>query len=468
MRTPRVSVVIPSYNHAEFVGQAIESVLAQSFDDFELIITDDGSTDGSAEIIRGYTDPRIDFEAFGANRGASETVNRCIARAAGEYVALLGSDDYFLPGKHVRQVAILDAAPALAGVFGLVEFVDDDGAAIPAHLNPIAGAFSAAPANRFAWLRRFFLEGNALCHSTAMIRKSIYDELGGYDVALRQLPDMEMWIRICARYPIEVVPEPLTAFRVLRGQRNTSAETPFVIRRSNWEYRRVLRHYRTMDEATLERAFGADIPQCAADRGLPMAVQLALLAAAPGMHRARQLYALETLEDAIARGLPGLTSKELHERTGELDPFRIIELREALAACQRLEQRAANAETQRDDAVAQIAELQRRLQRKRSIARETAARHAHVDLEVVRLREERAVLAQALGSREAQIAELQAALTAKPTPEVVSRPTGPVWARTSAIFASLLATTFWGGRSALWKLLDRIGKSVRRLATRRL
>jgi glycosyltransferase involved in cell wall biosynthesis len=286
LRTPRVSVVIPSYNHAPFIGQAIDSVLAQSFDDFELIITDDGSTDGSADIIRGYTDPRINFEAFATNRGACEAVNRCIARATGEYVALLGSDDYFLPGKLARQVAILDAAPALAGVFGLVEFVDDEGAAIRAHLNPIANLFSAAPANRFAWLRRFFLEGNALCHSTAMIPKRIYDELGCYDVALRQLPDMEMWVRICARYPIEVVPEPLTAFRVLRGQRNISAATPAVIRRSAWEHSQVLRHYRAMDEATLERAFGANIPEHAARRGLPMAMQLAPLAAAPGMQPA--------------------------------------------------------------------------------------------------------------------------------------------------------------------------------------
>jgi glycosyltransferase involved in cell wall biosynthesis len=359
---PRVSVVMPSYNHAPFVGQSIHSVLSQSFDDFELIITDDGSTDGSQDVIGSFTDPRISFEAFPENRGASEALNRCIARAHGEFVAVISSDDYFLPSKLERQVAILGAAPELAAVFGLPEFVDERGAALPPEHNAFAELFSSQRANRFGWLRHFFLYDNALCHPTVMVRRRIYDELGRYDVGLRQLPDLDMWVRVCAHHPIRVVDEPLIAFRVLDGDRNTSAPSVVAQRRHAWEFGRVLRHYRAMDEPTLMRAFGADIPQEVAERGLPMAVQLALMAAARGSQSGHQLYALETLEAAVRRGVPGVGPKDLHSLTGRLDPFRTSDVENMLLGAVEVSlarDRTADAERERDEAHARIAQLER-------------------------------------------------------------------------------------------------------------
>jgi glycosyltransferase involved in cell wall biosynthesis len=324
-KLPQVSVVMASYNHAQFVGDAIESVLQQSFQDFEFIITDDGSTDGTPDVIRRFIDSRIDLEVFTTNQGACEATNHCIDRARGNYVAVINSDDFFLPGKLARQVAILDAEPKLAAVFGLPHFVDEAGAQLRSQDNHFANVFSAAPADRFAWLRHFFLRGNALCHPTVMVRRRIYSELGTYNVALRQLPDFDMWIRICAQYPIRVLPEPMTAFRVLDGLRNTSARTPETTRRTLWEHSRVLRRYWTIDETTLQRAFTSDITPEIAVRRLPMRVQLALLAATK-RDLPLQIYALETMEEAIAAGVPGLGPRDLHKLSGELDPFRLHEI----------------------------------------------------------------------------------------------------------------------------------------------
>jgi glycosyltransferase involved in cell wall biosynthesis len=322
-----------SYNHERFVGQTIESVLSQSFSDFEFVIVDDGSSDGTAEVIRSYTDSRINFQALAENVGACQATNYCISRTSGDYIALINSDDTFLPGKLARQVEELDNDIALGALFGLAEFVDERGEPKAPETNPFANVFTAAPADRFQWLRHFFLFGNAICHPTLMIRRRIYADVGLYNVLLRQLPDLDMWIRICAHHPIRVLDQPLVAFRVLDGQRNTSAPTLETARRSEWEESRVLRRYRHIDEATLRQAFAGDIPAHVAEQGLPMWVQLAHLAAARSKP-SLQLLALEMLEEAAAKDL-GVSVKALHQLTGQLDPFRLGEvnkLRRRLAA----------------------------------------------------------------------------------------------------------------------------------------
>src|SRR3989442_1702979 len=95
---PRVTVIMPSYNHERFVAAAIQSVLNQSFTDWELVITDDGSHDGTVATARRFTDPRIRLFVFPKNRGACDAANHCLANARGEFIAMLSSDDEFVPG----------------------------------------------------------------------------------------------------------------------------------------------------------------------------------------------------------------------------------------------------------------------------------------------------------------------------------------------------------------------------------
>src|SRR5437667_69069 len=127
---PKVSVVCASFNHEKFVRDAIMSVLTQSFQDFELLITDDGSADDTVAAIRAIDDPRIALAAFPRNYGACIALNHAVARAKGQYVAVLNSDDLFLPGKLERQVAFLDAHPDIGAVFANQTFIGEDGKAL--------------------------------------------------------------------------------------------------------------------------------------------------------------------------------------------------------------------------------------------------------------------------------------------------------------------------------------------------
>ena len=252
---PTVSVVIACYNHAPYVQDCLRSVLEQNGPDLEVCITDDGSTDDSVHRINNIQDPRIHLQAFDANQGACAAMNDAIRRSRGRYLAVLNSDDVFMPDKLARQVALLESRPEVGAVFGWPRFIDEQGQLFddPAHKDH--RVFHVQCADRFAWLRHFFDHGNALCHPTAMVRRSVYEQVGLYDQRLAQVPDLDMWIRVCAHAEILVEPIPSTGFRIRDGFQNASAARPEVVVRDAWERAYVLRHYLGFPLADLARIF---------------------------------------------------------------------------------------------------------------------------------------------------------------------------------------------------------------------
>ncbi|MDT8410611.1 MAG: glycosyltransferase family A protein [Wenzhouxiangellaceae bacterium] len=124
---PRVSVFIPVHNRENLVCVAINSILAQSFEDFELIVVDDGSTDRTLEVLQSYTDPRVRIASNGQNLGIPATRNRGLELARGEYIALLDSDDHAYPKRLAEQVAYLDAHPEITQVGSWCSFMDSEG-----------------------------------------------------------------------------------------------------------------------------------------------------------------------------------------------------------------------------------------------------------------------------------------------------------------------------------------------------
>ncbi len=255
---PTVSVLVKAFQHARYVRQTIESVLAQSFQDFEIVVTDDGSTDGTAEILRGFTDPRIRLECWPENRGIPTAMNATVARARGRYLAILNSDDWALPGRLRRQVAFLDANPDVSLVFGLPRPVDEDGLPTEA-FNDFAAPLRLAPFTRRAWLRHFFFHGNALNAPTAMIRREAYEAAGPYDPRLTNLQDFDMWIRmLAAGRRIHLLPEPLTAFRIRADHANASAPSPETLRRSAFEHAKVLRRFAAFDADLFAEVFDGE------------------------------------------------------------------------------------------------------------------------------------------------------------------------------------------------------------------
>jgi glycosyltransferase involved in cell wall biosynthesis len=124
---PKVTVFIPVYNRADYIGAAIDSILAQSFTDFELLLVDDGSTDRSLEVIKSYQDPRVRVACNAANLGIPRTRNRGLALARGEYIALLDSDDRAYPQRLAKQVEVLDRHPDYVQVGTWCRMMDAQG-----------------------------------------------------------------------------------------------------------------------------------------------------------------------------------------------------------------------------------------------------------------------------------------------------------------------------------------------------
>lgn len=234
MNSPTVSVVMASYNHAQFVEQAINSVLEQEGVDFEFLIADDGSADGTREIIALFNDERIRFFPNEINRGACVVTNELIERAAGEFVAVINSDDYWsAKDKLAYQVKVLRDNAAIGACFGRARYVDRNGQPIPKSMLASSTIFDQENRSQGQWLRKFFYFGNCICHPTILIRKSCYREIGMYNNRLRQLPDYDMWIRLVKRYPIFISERELINFRILPGENVSSATVSNSVRLIN-------------------------------------------------------------------------------------------------------------------------------------------------------------------------------------------------------------------------------------------
>lgn len=216
-----VSVVIPSYNQGMYIEKAIKSVLSQEYTEIELLISDDSSTDNSWEVIQRIKDPRLRIFKQPKNLGPVGNLVFLINESSGEYVALLNSDDYWLPGKLGKQVYIMESTPLLGACFTWADLINEAGDVITGVEAMWSDIFRQPNRTQAEWLNHFFFRGNSLCHPSMLIRRDVYNHLGFYNPGLRQLPDFEMWIRLVKRYPIYIIGETLVGH--LRTGGNTSA-----------------------------------------------------------------------------------------------------------------------------------------------------------------------------------------------------------------------------------------------------
>ncbi|WP_025828663.1 glycosyltransferase [Acetobacter okinawensis] len=329
---PRVSVCIPSYQHKSFVKDSIYSVIAQTYQDFEMVVTDDGSTDGTVDIIESINDPRLKLKRFPENRGACCALNDTLQRAEGEYVCFLPSDDIFLPNKLEQQVAYLDAHPEIGAVFSYPVFIDEGNNVIPDQSSTFNGnVFLMQNRSQSEWLRHFFFVGNCLCHPSLMIRKNCYAQLGAYDERLAQLPDFEMWIRLLTAYPIHIMPEPLVGFRILNNGLNASAPKPTSIVRINWEDVCIRRQYANFPDKLFAEIFEPEIKALNIDQSIDRSIALGRICMATNIDFLHRL-GLELLHDAIpayshGSNLKGITYAEYIQNTGNADIYNVLPAR---------------------------------------------------------------------------------------------------------------------------------------------
>ena len=236
------------YNGERWLAAAIDSVLCQTYGDFEFIVVDDGSTDGSAAIVQSYDDNRIRY-FYHANAGQTPSLNRGIANSQGEYIAFLDADDCWLPGKLAAQVALMTAHPDAMLAFSSCYVIDQDGKIVKLHRVPLKPADDSL-------LEKLFCRGNFIFKPTVMVRRRCIQYIGAFDPDLEFCEDYELWLRIVKQYRAVWHTYPLAMWRRHPSSKsnqggNTAGELLLAARDSldpkipeSWKARRMARiHY---------------------------------------------------------------------------------------------------------------------------------------------------------------------------------------------------------------------------------
>ena len=204
----KVSVCIPTYNTARYLADAIESVLAQDFSDYELVICDNASTDETPEICRRYNDSRVRYVRFDELVNQGGNWNRCLELSSGEYVALLHADDLYLPGFLEERVRILDQQPDVGLVFGAVQLINDHG--VVTGKEAFGDEVFMAPAPEFY---KELLIKCVILPPSVVVRRGCYEALGRFDEKRLFAIDWEMWLRLSARFGVAYSPAVNSAYR---------------------------------------------------------------------------------------------------------------------------------------------------------------------------------------------------------------------------------------------------------------
>jgi glycosyltransferase involved in cell wall biosynthesis len=205
---PLVTVLMPVYNGERFVLDAVASILAQTFKDFELLVIDDGSTDKTRNLLETISDPRLHILANPTNLGLIATLNRGLELAHGRYVARMDADDVAHPQRLERQITFLEAHPEVAVLGTAVDLINADG-------KRFSGLHYPCDPEK---IRQLLPEECSLIHPTVVFRRDIVLAEGGYNSAARHAEDYDLWLRLSERHQLANLPDPLLGYRIHPAQ----------------------------------------------------------------------------------------------------------------------------------------------------------------------------------------------------------------------------------------------------------
>jgi len=220
---PKVSVIIITYNRANFLLEAVRSVLSQTYTDFELIIVDDASQDNTAQVVDGLSDKRIRYIRHEVNKGEAGARNTGVTNSKGEYIAFLDDDDEWLPEKLRLEVDVLENSPPETG-----------GVYTGTILTEMASGktlLSFVPEERGNIYRNLIASNVVGGASTVLLRKECFEKVGLFDQIVGYPVDYDMWIRIAEEFQFEVIGEPLVKYRIHDNNMSDNLE----IRIRGWE-----------------------------------------------------------------------------------------------------------------------------------------------------------------------------------------------------------------------------------------
>jgi len=321
-----------TYNHGPLAREAAQSILAQTFTDFELVIVDDGSTDDTAVALKSLDDDRIRY-IWQHNRGPSEARNTALRAARGQIIAQMSGDDIAEPRRLEMQV-LAHAENPNDVIFCNCTLIDWMGRPVVDRPSPWA---RTTLTTREGFLNCLYLRGNCFAAPTALAAKDVFDKAGEYKAHLLQTQDWDMWIRcLLMGHGAQIVPQPLLRYRI--SESNLSASRPESRVRTQMEVLHVLREYLSI--ATVEEAI-AILPEI---RHLPYPMDrewLPFLIAMVGLEHGSALTRyfagtalLDWMSDQSRRSVTesalGFHAPDLFERLGSLDPYGAESLRKEI------------------------------------------------------------------------------------------------------------------------------------------
>lgn len=223
---PKVSVVMPNYNGEKYLKESIESVLNQTYNDFEFLIIDDASTDSSKDIIESFNDSRIVAYYSKKNRNVAYTANIGLKKARGRYIARIDSDDIWELDKLEKQIRFMDNNPQYGVCFTKIHLIDENTVIADKKYEELCSLFNSVEnMTQKEWVQHFFYIGNCLCNPSSLIRKSVIDDIGYYNIAYVPAQDFELWTRVVIKYPIYVLDEKLIKYRWTENENKISGNS---------------------------------------------------------------------------------------------------------------------------------------------------------------------------------------------------------------------------------------------------
>jgi glycosyltransferase involved in cell wall biosynthesis len=206
----KVTVCIPSYNGVKYLGATLQSLAEQTLADFECLLLDDGSSDGTPELAESFGDPRVRVLRNQERLGACANRNRCLGLARGEYLYFLDQDDLMRPENLEHKARLLDSDPAIGFVHSSIDILAEEQA------GNVPPGFSAAEdrvVEGNGYFRQLLLQGNHICASAVLVRRPVLEEVGGFDPDLLYAGDYALWLRLCVNRRVGILRQPLVCYR---------------------------------------------------------------------------------------------------------------------------------------------------------------------------------------------------------------------------------------------------------------
>jgi glycosyltransferase involved in cell wall biosynthesis len=214
--TPKVSVCIPVYNGSDYIAKSIESVLAQTYKDFQLIVVDNCSTDNTEEIIRNFHDPRLTYIKNKQNIGLVGNENRCLELSKGDYIYIFHHDDIMLPDNLELKVNLLDEHPQVGFVHSNILLIDEKGEVVADNIWYEYSRRDYIKKGReiFDKCLAYLHFGASIFIGSVLARRKCYENVGKFSPELPHCHDSEMWMRMSLFYDVACIGTPLVKYRV--------------------------------------------------------------------------------------------------------------------------------------------------------------------------------------------------------------------------------------------------------------